>query len=222
MMQFEPSTFARYARPVPPGGASPPSPFDPTDEVYAAARYLCSLGAPADIRDALVAYNCGNAGTSCQSASGGYAAEVINLAVQYETGSHGHAPQGRREIAVAYAESQLGVAYRWGGETPGSAFDCSGLVQWAFGQAGVALPRTAHAQYDSGAHLPPAAPLEAGDLVYFGSGPASVDHVGVVLVPGVMIDAPHAGAVVREEPFPTHEGAAWGLERYLGADRPAG
>ncbi len=51
-MQFLPATFAAYSRPVPPGGANPPSPYDPVDAVHAAARYLCASGARAgpDIR----------------------------------------------------------------------------------------------------------------------------------------------------------------------------
>jgi len=58
-MQFEPATFAEYDTPVPPGGASPPSPYDPTDAVYAAARMLCANGARdgADISGAVFAYN---------------------------------------------------------------------------------------------------------------------------------------------------------------------
>jgi hypothetical protein len=44
-LQFEPSTFAAYDEPVPPGGADPPSPYDPTDAAYAAARLLCADGA---------------------------------------------------------------------------------------------------------------------------------------------------------------------------------
>ena len=44
-MQFEPATFAAYDEPVPPGGAAPPSPYDPADAVYAAARLLCANGA---------------------------------------------------------------------------------------------------------------------------------------------------------------------------------
>jgi hypothetical protein len=58
-MQFEPRTFARYARPVPPGGADPPSPYDPADAVFAAARMLCANGAAggADLPGALYAYN---------------------------------------------------------------------------------------------------------------------------------------------------------------------
>jgi len=58
-MQFEPSTFAEYAWPVPPGGVSPPSPYDPTDAVYAAARMLCANGGldAEDLPGALWAYN---------------------------------------------------------------------------------------------------------------------------------------------------------------------
>jgi membrane-bound lytic murein transglycosylase B len=58
-MQFEPGTFLRYAEPVPPGGADPPSPYDPIDAVYAAARDLCSNGARggADVPAAVFAYN---------------------------------------------------------------------------------------------------------------------------------------------------------------------
>src|ERR1700722_12049338 len=44
IMQFEPDTFVAYDEPVPPGGATPPSPYDPTDAVYAAARPLCADG----------------------------------------------------------------------------------------------------------------------------------------------------------------------------------
>ena len=58
-MQFEPATFAAYDEPVPPGGADPPSPYDPTDAVYAAARLLCANGGAggADLSGAVYAYN---------------------------------------------------------------------------------------------------------------------------------------------------------------------
>ena len=58
-MQFEPATFAEYDEPIPPGGAIPPSPYDPTDAVYAAARLLCANGGAggADVSGAVYAYN---------------------------------------------------------------------------------------------------------------------------------------------------------------------
>ena len=70
-MQFEPATFAEYALPVPPGGARPPSPYDPVDSVWAAARMLCANGASAgDLPDAVFAYNHSQA----------YVSEVLALA----------------------------------------------------------------------------------------------------------------------------------------------
>ena len=116
-------------------------------------------------------------------------------------------------LAVAFAEAQLGTPYLWGG-TGGSGFDCSGLVQAAYQAAGIGLPRIAQAQYDAGPSVPPGQPLEPGDLVFFGSDPFHVEHVGILIGPGEMIDAPHTGALVRVEPYQWSD--------YLGATRPAG
>ncbi|MHB1445260.1 MAG: transglycosylase SLT domain-containing protein [Acidimicrobiales bacterium] len=74
VMQFEPATFAEYARPVPVGGADPPSPYDATDAVWAAARLLCADGAGAGaLPAAIYAYN----------HSAAYVTEVWDLAVAY-------------------------------------------------------------------------------------------------------------------------------------------
>ena len=74
-MQFEPATFAAYDEPVPPGGADPPSPYDPTDAVYAAARLLCADGGAggADLSGAVYAYNHSTA----------YVGQVLALAQSY-------------------------------------------------------------------------------------------------------------------------------------------
>lgn len=58
-MQFLPDTFAAYSEPVPPGGSHPPSPYDPVNAIYAAARYLCDSGARDghDLYAAIFAYN---------------------------------------------------------------------------------------------------------------------------------------------------------------------
>jgi cell wall-associated NlpC family hydrolase len=122
------------------------------------------------------------------------------------------AGSGQAATAVAWALAQLGTPYRWGGEGDGG-FDCSGLVQAAFAAAGVRLPRVAQDQYDAGPHLAPEAVLLPGDLVFFGSSPTAVEHVGIVVAPGEMVDAPHTGAVVRVEPI-------WS-SGYVGATRPA-
>jgi membrane-bound lytic murein transglycosylase B len=75
-MQFEPPTFRAYDEPVPTGGADPPSPYDPTDAAYAAARLLCANGGAngADIPGAVYAYN----------HSRSYVSEVLSLAASYQ------------------------------------------------------------------------------------------------------------------------------------------
>ncbi len=121
---------------------------------------------------------------------------------------------GSADTAVAFALAQLGTPYRWGGDGPGEGgFDCSGLVQVAFATAGIHLPRTAQTQYDTGPRLTPGAPLLPGDLVFFGTSPANVTHVGIVVGPGQMVDAPFTGAVVRIESYQRPS--------LLGATRPA-
>ena len=85
---------------------------------------------------------------------------------------------GGGNAAVQAAESQLGVPYAWGGETPGQGFDCSGLTQWAWAQAGVSIPRTATAQYASIPHVSLSA-LQPGDLLFYKNldGDGIIDHV---------------------------------------------
>ncbi|MHB8438030.1 MAG: C40 family peptidase [Acidimicrobiales bacterium] len=106
--------------------------------------------------------------------------------------------------AIQAAESQIGVPYVWGAESPrGSAapgFDCSGLMQWSWDQAGVSLPRTAAEQYDSTTHIP-MADIEPGDLVFWDDGTSSVQHVGMYVGNGDVIDAPQTGQDVQIQPI---------------------
>ncbi|HWD53887.1 MAG TPA: NlpC/P60 family protein [Acidimicrobiales bacterium] len=221
-MQFEPATFAEYSLPVPPGGAKPPSPYDPTDAVYAASRLLCTNGASggANIPRAIYAYN----------HSDSYVQQVLALAQTYAGGGTGAVDAsatsgaGAGAVAVQWALAQIGTPYVWGGETPGVGFDCSGLVQAAYAVAGLALPRVAQDQFDATPKLGPATTLAPGDLVFFGSGPSGIDHVGLYVgaVNGqtVMVDAPYTGADVRAEAFPATVGAPFGSLVFVGATRP--
>jgi cell wall-associated NlpC family hydrolase len=224
-MQFEPATFAAYDEPVPPGGADPPSPYDATDAVYAAARMLCADGAAggADISGAVLAYN--------HSAS--YVAHVLALAQSYGSGSGGGsvvaaaaAGPDAGQVAVAWALAQVGTPYVWGGESAGVGFDCSGLTQAAYRVAGITLPRVAQDQFDAGPELGSGTVLEPGDLVFFGGGPDNVSHVGLYVGvrdgKAMMVDAPHSGAEVRVEAFPPTLGARWGSDPVVGFTRPAG
>ena len=113
-------------------------------------------------------------------------------------------PAPQAQAAVQAAESQLGVPYVWGGESPkGSAspgFDCSGLTQWSWGQAGVAIPRTAQEQYDAIPHVSMAS-IEPGDLIFWNDGTTSVQHVGMYVGSGDVVDAPQTGQDVQIQPI---------------------
>jgi peptidoglycan DL-endopeptidase CwlO len=99
--------------------------------------------------------------------------------------------------AVQAAESQVGVPYVWGGESPkGSAspgFDCSGLTAWSWGQAGVPLPHYSGAQMSDSTPVP-VSDLQPGDLLFYG--PGGSEHVAMYVGPGTMIEAPYTGASV--------------------------
>jgi cell wall-associated NlpC family hydrolase len=94
---------------------------------------------------------------------------------------------------VAAAETQLGVPYQWGAESPGVAFDCSGLTAWAWTQAGVPLPHYSGAQFDDSTPVP-LADIEPGDLLFYG--PGGDEHVAMYVGGGQMIEAPYTGANV--------------------------
>ncbi len=126
------------------------------------------------------------------------------------------APAGAALVAVDYAAAQLGLPYSWGGNGPAAGdagFDCSGLTQAAYAAAGIAIPRTAQTQYDAGPHVPDGQPLLPGDLVFYGTSPVAVSHVGLYRGGSRMIDAPHTGAVIRDEDY------RWST--FIGATRPA-
>ncbi len=99
--------------------------------------------------------------------------------------------------AVQAAESQLGVPYVWGGESPkGSGspgFDCSGLTAWSWGQVGVGLPHFSGAQMGDSTPVP-ISDLQPGDLLFYGPGGST--HVAMYVGPGTMIEAPYTGASV--------------------------
>jgi len=120
--------------------------------------------------------------------------------------------------AVAYAKSQIGVPYVWGGETPHVGFDCSGLVQWAWARAGFTIPRTTETQWPAMHHVI-LTQLQPGDLLFYYNldGDHAVDHVVMYVGSGpwgvnTTIAAAHSGTNVALAPLFTS-----GL---IGAARP--
>lgn len=109
----------------------------------------------------------------------------------------------------------LGVDYRWGGGSPESGFDCSGLVAHVFREAyGIELPHNARAQSEFGVRVS-LAELRAGDLVFYNTLDRPFSHVGIYLGDGRFVHAPKTGAQVRVEPI---DGAYW-MRRFDGARR---
>src|SRR5271157_206254 len=103
--------------------------------------------------------------------------------------------------AVRTAESRRGLPYSWGAAGP-AAFDCSGLVQWAFAQAGVAMPRVAADQARAGPAVP-VSQLQPGDLLFYHTDPTDpgyISHVAIYLGNGWMIQAPQPGMDVQVVP----------------------
>lgn len=103
--------------------------------------------------------------------------------------------------AVGAAESQLGVPYQYGAELPGVGFDCSALVQWAYKQAGVSLPRTSQQQWSALSKRSIALnAVQEGDLVFTAGADGSFGspgHVGLMISHNKLIQAPHTGADVE-------------------------
>lgn len=98
-----------------------------------------------------------------------------------------------RGLAAAMAVRQaVGSPYAWGATGPG-AFDCSGLMQWAYGRAGVGLPRTSQAQRNAGRHVS-LSEARPGDLVIYRD---DASHVGMYVGNGQVVHAPYPGARVR-------------------------
>jgi cell wall-associated NlpC family hydrolase len=105
------------------------------------------------------------------------------------------ASSARAAAAVAAARSALGRPYVWGATGP-SGFDCSGLMQWSYAQAGVSLPRTSQSQRYAGRQIP-LSEARPGDLVTYRS---DASHVGMYVGDGQVIHAPYPGAPVRYDP----------------------
>lgn len=149
-----------------------------------------------------------------------------SLATAHTKVSHGHSiadahkarVQKAKKVAMNILMDQLGKPYRWGGSSPHTGFDCSGLVYYAYKDLmKIELPRTANEMY----HLRDAAPVEreelqSGDLVFFRTqGRGTADHVGVYVGNGKFIQSPRTG---RDIQITSLDNSYW-QSHYVGARR---
>ena len=118
-----------------------------------------------------------------------------------------HLPFGDR--VVGFAKHLVGTRYTWGGSSPSSGFDCSGLVRYVYGHFGISLAHSSYAQFDRGRRVARRA-LKPGDHVLFDG----LGHVGIYVGHGHFIHAPHTGTRVRIETL-----GGWYSSRYDGARR---
>jgi len=124
-------------------------------------------------------------------------------------------PRAERSEALLQALLSLGVDYRYGGNSPVTGFDCSGLVAHVYQQAwGIRLPHNTKAQSQAGTPVS-LAELKAGDLVFYNTLKRPYSHVGIYLGDGKFIHAPKTGAQVRVESL---QSSYW-AQRYDGARR---
>jgi len=119
-------------------------------------------------------------------------ANGVALAARLAAPPRAAAAPGLGAIAAAYALTQLGVPYRAAGYSPTMGFDCSGLLYWAFAQAGAEIPRSSGDIWRAGRRVTRAA-AQPGDLVSF----HEQGHIGLYLGEGLYVHSTKAGDVVR-------------------------
>ena len=105
---------------------------------------------------------------------------------------------GSGERAADNALKMVGKPYRYGGTSPSSGFDCSGLVQFSFRQAGIALPRSTEDQHRATTRIRTSS-IKRGDLLFFDELGKKKSHVAIYLGNGRFVHAPSSGKHVRTD-----------------------
>ena len=139
-----------------------------------------------------------------QVSAGVTSTEATAAGVSGISGSSAAAGQSQLVGMLNAALSRQGLPYVWGAAGP-TSFDCSGLVQWSFAEAGVRMPRVAADQARTGPAVP-VSQLQPGDLLFYHTDPTDpgyISHVAIYLGNGKMIQAPQPGQAVEVVPADT-------------------
>ncbi|MEV0254717.1 NlpC/P60 family protein [Streptomyces sp. NPDC050732] len=228
--QFLPSTWQAMGRDG--NGDRVKDPHNAFDAALGAAVYLCGRGRNLHQRDQLRAaifqYNRSQEYVHHVSRQiEHYRAAATSSSTSVELGQ----ASGTAKIVLKAALAQRGTLYSWGGGnangpsrgtccSPSGAsgagitgFDCSGLTTYAYAQAGMALPRTAHTQAAMGMRIPASSGIRAlrpGDLVFYADRTGAIFHVGLYVGKGQMVNAARPGTRVRIDPVDAMPGYAGG------------
>ncbi|MGW8954685.1 bifunctional lytic transglycosylase/C40 family peptidase [Streptomyces sp. NPDC055709] len=228
--QFMPSTWEAHG--IDGNGDGKRDVFDPADAIPSSAKYLCTIARDVkDVpgnpqHNMLAAYNAGSGavykygGVPPYKETQNYVQSITALANKAAPGAGQGPSTALAGTALNAAKSMLGMPYSWGGGNAngpstgtccspsgrsGSSirgFDCSGLMVYAYAEAGISLPRTAAQQYAASEPVKPGQ-VRPGDLVFYGNSPAGIHHVGMYVGGGWIIDAPRPGTQVRYSPMDT-------------------
>jgi len=189
--------FAQFAQSATTGTSALPAPSDPFAILLEAATSSASTESS-------------NASTTADSTSSDVQPQLVSLAStspsSLETPDAVVGSTASGSAIVSEASKFLGVPYLWGGESP-SGFDCSGLVQYVFGQLGVEVPRGSVDQSEVGTPVASLSEAQPGDLLFFepgqnGAPPGKPGHVAIYIGNGEMIDAPETGETVQVQAVP--------------------
>ncbi len=151
------------------------------------------------------------------------AGDISKLLAAYDLGKEGvvvHEQQGGKvQVVLQRALALMGTPYRWGGTSPDSGFDCSGLVGYVFRTAlGIELPRVSRdmATKADAEMIGKREELRQGDLVFFGLR-GRINHVGIYVGEGRFLHSPSRGKDVRVDSLLT----GYWANRYLSGRRVA-
>ena len=153
-------------------------------------------------------------------------ARATSLALAASTGAGegavagpGDRDRGVVEGVLTSAEALRGAPYLYGGQAPGTGFDCSGFVGYVYRLHGISLPRTSRAQARVGEAVPSdPESFRPGDLLFFATSGGSVDHVALYTGDDRILHASETGGTVREDRLDGPSGG-WLLERLVGVRR---
>ena len=207
LMQLTPTTWTANATRASNQPAGPADIGNAWDQIATANQYLCQLlhHAAGDLRRAVGAYNCGLAAPDTCGAR--YTAQVLTKAATYSTGGADLPAvlDGDVAVVVATALAQVGKPYVFGAQGP-DAFDCSGLVAYAYHAAGIELPAYTFALIHHGTAVP-VDQIQPGDLIFTRGGvpPEDYGHVAIAITPTLEVVAPRTGLNVTTTPIqPDH------------------